>query len=67
MRPGEGLDQGGLAGAVATDQGDHLAGVEVNGDIIDGVNATEGDAHVSQLDQRGPICHCVAHVVTLFL
>ena len=41
-----------LAGAVAADQGDDLAGVQVDGDAVDGVDAAERHADVAQLDER---------------
>ena len=41
-----------LAGAVAADEGDHLAGVEVDADAVDGVDATERHADVAHLDER---------------
>ena len=41
-----------LAGAVATDEGDDLAGVEVDADAVDGVDAAEGHADVAHLDER---------------
>ena len=41
-----------LAGAVAADEADDLAGVEVDADAVDGVDAAEGHADVAQLDER---------------
>ena len=49
----EHLHQRRLAGAVAPDEGDDLAGVEVDADAVDGVDATEGHANVAHLDERG--------------
>ena len=50
--PDERVHQRRLAGAVATDEGDDLAGVQVDGDAVDGVDAAEGDTDVAHLDQR---------------
>ena len=47
------LDQRRLAGAVAADEGDDLAGIEVDADAVDGVDAAEGHADVAHLDERG--------------
>ena len=41
-----------LAGAVAPDQADDLAGVEVDGDAVDGMDAAERHADVAHLDER---------------
>ena len=41
-----------LAGAVAADETDDLARVEVDADAVDGVQAAEGDADVAQLHER---------------
>ena len=41
-----------LAGAVATDEGHHLAGMQIDRDAVDGVNPAEGHADVTQLDER---------------
>jgi hypothetical protein len=51
---GEGLDESGLAGPVAADQADHLAGVEVDADAVDRVHAPERHADVAHLDERNP-------------
>ena len=48
----QGVHQRRLAGAVAADEGDHLARVQVDGDAVDGVDAAEGDTDVAQLDER---------------
>ena len=45
-------DQGRLAGAVAADEADDLARVEVERDVVDGVDAAEGDRDVAHLDER---------------
>ena len=50
--PREALHQCRLAGAVAADEAQDLAGVEVDGDVIDGVDAAEGDLDVAHLDER---------------
>ena len=52
MRAGERADERRLAGAVAADQADDLARVEVDADVVDGVDAAERDADVAHLDQR---------------
>ena len=52
MRARQHAHQGRLAGAVAADEPDDLAGVEVDGHVPDGVDATEGDADVAHLDER---------------
>ena len=49
---GERADQRRLAGAVAADEADDLAGVEVDGDAVDGVDAAERDEDVAHLDER---------------
>ena len=41
-----------LAGAVAADEADDLAGVEVDGHVAHGVDAAEGDVDVLHLDER---------------
>ena len=41
-----------LAGAVAADQADDLAGLEVDGHLVDRVDAAERDADVAHLDER---------------
>ncbi len=53
VRPRQGVHQRRLAGAVPTDEGDHLAGVEVDADAVDGVHATERHTDVAKLDERG--------------
>ena len=45
-----------LAGAVATDEGDDLARVEVDSHPVDGVQATERDADVAQFDDGDTLC-----------
>ena len=50
----EGADERGLAGAVAADEADDLAGVQVDGHVLDGVDAAERDADVAHLDERHP-------------
>ncbi len=51
----QGVHQRRLAGAVAAHETDHLTGVQVDGHPLDGVNATERDTHVAQLDERDAI------------
>ena len=41
-----------LAGAVAADEADDLAGMEVDRDVADGVDAAERDVDVAHLDER---------------
>ena len=50
--PGQGTDQRRLAGAVAADEADDLARIEVDADAVDGVDAAERDADVAHLDER---------------
>ena len=52
LRARQHFHQGRLAGAVAADEADDLAGEEVDGDVFDGVDAAEGDEDVPHLDQR---------------
>ena len=58
MSAGERVDQRRLAGAVAADEGDDLAGVQVDRDAVDGVDAAERHADVAQLDERRPPSGC---------
>ena len=52
MRARERAHQRRLAGAVAADEADDLAGVEVDDDVVDGMDAAERDADVAHLDER---------------
>ena len=69
MGPGQDTHQRRLAGAVAAHQGDDLAGMQVDADAVDGVDATEGHADVAHLDEgnRAPVArrrsarHRLAH------
>ncbi len=67
MGTGERLDERGLAGAVAPDQRHHLAGEQIDGDAVHGMDATKGDADVAQLDQRGAYFGRRRHRATLLL
>ena len=44
------VHQGRLAGPVASDEGHHLARVEIHAHAVDGVHAAEGDADVPHLN-----------------
>lgn len=46
---GEGAQGGGLAGAVGADEGDDLAGLDGEGDALDGFDLAVGDAEVLDL------------------
>ncbi len=46
------VEQGGLAGAVRTDESDDLALVDVEGGVVHGGQPTETDGDVVRLDQR---------------
>ena len=50
--PDERVHQRRLPGAVAAHEADDLTGVEVDADVLDGMDATEGHADVAELDQR---------------
>ena len=50
---GQDLDQRRLAGAVVAEQPDHLAGVEIDAGVVDGLDAAERDREVAKLDERG--------------
>jgi hypothetical protein len=45
------LHQHRLAGAVVAEHADHFAGVEVDGDMVDGLDAAEGLHHVAHFDK----------------
>src|SRR3546814_6139313 len=49
---GEDLDQRRLAGAVVAEQGDDLAGIEVDRRILHGMNPAEGDGNVLHFHER---------------
>ena len=49
---GQDLDQRRLAGAIVAEQGHDLARIKVDGSIIDGADAAEGDRDVLHLDKR---------------
>jgi hypothetical protein len=53
MDAGEDLDQGRLAGAVVAEHAGHLAGVHLQGDVLQGVDAAEVLGDVAGLQQRG--------------
>ena len=48
---GENLDKRRLAGAVVAEQGDDLAGIEIDRGIVHGMDAAEGDGDVLQLHE----------------
>ena len=52
MRTGQGLHQGRLAGAIAADESDDLAWIEVHAHAIDRVDAAVRHPDVTHLDQR---------------
>ncbi len=56
VSPRQGVHQRGLAGTVAADEADDLARVQVDGDPVDGVQATERHTDVAQLDERDTRC-----------
>src|SRR4029453_8763108 len=67
VRPRQRSDQGGLSGPVAADQPDHLAGIQVDGHAVHGVDAAERDPDVAQLDERraGAVGHRAALLRTI--
>ena len=50
---GDGLEGGGLTGAVGTDEGDDLALVDLKGDILDGMDGAVIDVDILYFQQ----CH----------
>ena len=50
---GDDVHHRGLAGAVRPDDGAHLARLQRQREIIDGVEAVEGDVHAVEIEQRG--------------
>jgi hypothetical protein len=55
VRPGlagDDVHHGGLAGAVGADDGAHLAGLERQRQIVDGVKAVERDVHAVEIEHR---------------
>ena len=59
---GEALDQRGLAGAVVTDDRQHLAPVEVEVDAVEADDAAEGDDQVTRRQDRLGLVHRVLGV-----
>jgi hypothetical protein len=55
VHAGDQVEDGRLAGAVRTDQADHLALVHGQVELGDHVQAAEGLAHAGQLEQRGHV------------
>jgi hypothetical protein len=49
---GDDVHHRGLAGAVRADDGAHLAGLERQRQIVDGVKAVERDVHAVEVEQR---------------
>ena len=49
---GEDLDQRRFSCAVMAEQADHLAGTQIDGDAVHGLDAAEGDGDVAHLDER---------------
>ena len=56
VRPGQHLDQGGLAGAVLAEQAVHLAGADVEVDAVERAHAGENLDDAAHLQQRGGGC-----------
>ena len=52
QQAGDGLQGGGLAGAVGPDEGDDLPLVHVEGDVLDGVDGPIVDVDVLHIQQR---------------
>ena len=52
MDAAEDADQRGLAGAIVSNQADELAGIEVDRDILQGVEGAEVEIQVLHLDER---------------
>ena len=48
---GDDVHHGGLAGAVRADDGAHLAGCQLERQIVDGAEAVEGDADAVEIEQ----------------
>ena len=49
---GDALDQGGLAGAVVADEGGHLAGVDVEVDVVQDLHGAEALVDASEAQER---------------
>ena len=52
VRARERVHQRRLPGAVAADEGDDLTRVEIDADVVDGMDAAERHADVADLDER---------------
>ena len=50
--PSEGVDEGGLTGAVGADQPDDLPGLDVQRDVIDSHDAAVGESEPIDLEER---------------
>jgi hypothetical protein len=59
---GKRLDEGRFPGSVPPDKSHDFTGKEVDGDVIDGVHAPEGDADVAHFDERRPVGHLSARL-----
>ncbi|GAA5056018.1 hypothetical protein GCM10023259_038530 [Thermocatellispora tengchongensis] len=57
MHPGQQLDQGGLAGAVAADKGVHLARGQGEGDVVQRAHALEALEYACGLENRAARRH----------
>jgi len=56
------VDGGGLAGAIGAEEGDHLPGVDGQGDAVHGADRAKVLVHVVQRDgRRGCLCHESKH------
>src|SRR5205823_11057258 len=50
---GDDVHHGGLAGAVRTDDGAHLAGLNRQGQVVEGAKTVERYGHAVQIEKRG--------------
>ena len=63
-RAGDGVEGGGFAGAVGTDQRHEFALGKLEADAFDGLDGAVGDLHVAQLED-GRVAHGVAPALGL--
>ncbi|MGC3974981.1 MAG: hypothetical protein QM771_11435 [Nitrospira sp.] len=49
---GQDLDQRRFAGAIVAEQRHHFTGEKIDGRVVDGADAAEGDRDVAHVDQR---------------
>src|SRR5205085_1607816 len=57
--PGHEIEDGRLAGAVRPDQADDLALADLDVETVDHLQASEGERHVSQLEE-GSVAHTIS-------